>query len=293
MENWKETLTPFLTQLAGRLLGALCLLFFGRLLIRLIRKAVQNRRFSKRVDPTVYRFTDHFLSITLNLLLIVSIVGVLGVPLSSVIALIASAGVAVGLALQGALGNLAGGVMILLFRPFRLEDYIEVDDFGGTVKDIGIFYTVLDTPDHRVVTIPNGTITGKEVVNYSAKSERRLEIKVPMAYGSDPNTVRDVLLESAKRDARVLADPAPAVRLSEYGENALIFLFRVWTKREDFWDVKFDLTEDVARALKKHGLEIPYRQLDLHIKGEKTNDEQSISIGKSRKNRRTGGKNAD
>ena len=198
-------------------------------------------------------------------MLVVTVGGIMGVPMASVVAAIASAGVAIGLALQGALSNLAGGIMILLFRPFRLDDYIEAGDYAGTVTDVGIFYTVLRTPDNKVVTIPNGTIMSESVVNYSVMDTRRVEIVVSVAYGSDIEQVKQILLGVATAHELVLTDPAPFARLAEHGDSSLDFKLRVWVKSADYWTVHFDLLETVEGRLAEAGIEIPYNQLDVHI----------------------------
>ena len=266
--SFKDFLNGLLAQmgdLAKRLIVALAIFFVGHLLIKWLMKLIRKSKFAQKSDPTVVRVLNNFIRVGLYIVLVVTVVGIMGVPMASVVAAIASAGVAIGLALQGALSNLAGGIMILLFRPFRLDDYIEAGDYAGTVTDVGIFYTVLRTPDNKVVTIPNGTIMSESVVNYSVMDTRRVEIVVSVAYGSDIEQVKQILLGVATAHELVLSDPAPFARLAEYGDSSLDFKLRVWVKSADYWTVHFDLMETVEGRLAESGVEIPYNQLDVHI----------------------------
>lgn len=265
VNTFLTNLISFATSFGMKLLGALVLLIVGRLLIKWVMKLVRNGKAAKKADPTVARFLTNVLNIVLNVILVISVIGILGVPVTSVITILASAGVAVGLALQGALSNLAGGIMILIFRPFRLDDYVEAGDFSGTVKDIGIFYTVLNTPDNRIVTIPNGTIMGKEVVNYSVNDTRRVDFTFSVAYGTDVARVRNILIEEAGKHDLVLKDPAPFARLAKQNESSLDFTLRVWTNRADYWTVNFDLLEAINNRFVAENIEVPFNQLDVHI----------------------------
>ena len=266
--TWEDVgnkLLAFLTDFGGKLIVALIVLLLGFWLVRVLIRFLGNGKLMKK-DPTVAKFLSGALKISLNTLVVVSVISILGVPMSSVIAVIASAGVAIGLALQGALSNFAGGIMILLFHPFRIGDYVEAGGYGGTVREIGIFYTVLTTPDNREVTIPNGTITGASVVNYSVNSTRRVDLVISVAYGSDMDRVRQVLLEESAGNPSVLTDPAPFVRFSKQNESSLDYTVRVWTKKEDYWSVYFDLLEAIQKRLTAEGIEIPFPQLDVHVK---------------------------
>jgi len=264
-QEFLDKLIGFATSLGMKILAALVVLVIGRLLIKWVMKLIRNGKAAKKADPTVSRFLVNVLNIVLNVILIISVIGILGVPVASVITLLASAGVAIGLALQGALSNLAGGIMILIFRPFRLDDYVEAGDFSGTVKDIGIFYTILCTPDNRIVTIPNGTIMGKEVVNYSVNDTRRVDFTFSVAYGTDVTRVRGILLEEAAKHELVLKDPAPFARLSKQNESSLDFTLRVWTTKADYWTVNFDLLEAVNNRFVAENIEVPFNQLDVHV----------------------------
>lgn len=258
-------LIPFVTELGLKLLKAFAILVIGRILIKWMMKTVRSCRIAQKSDPTVFRFLSNAINILLHTVLVISIIGILGVPIASIITVLASAGVAIGLALQGALSNLAGGIMILIFRPFRLNDYIEAGSFSGTVKDIGIIYTVLCTPDNRTVTIPNGTVMGKEIVNYSMNGTRRVDFTFSVAYGTDIARVRSILLEEADRHTLTLREPPPFCRLSKQNGGSLDFALRVWTSKENYWQVNFDLLEAISKRLVAERIEVPFKKLNVHI----------------------------
>ena len=266
MKEFLNWLIPILRDIGLKLFLSALLFIVGRLAVRSTVKAIQNSKTVKKMEPTVAHFLINFVKVVLYVLLSVTIIAVLGVPMASVIAAIASAGVAIGLALQGALSNFAGGIMILLFHPFRVGDFIEVDGFSGTVSDIDVFYTFLKTADNKAVTVPNGNIMSNAVINYSVGGTRRVELTFQAAYGTDVNRVKALLLEEALRHELVLTDPEPFCRLTEQGESSLTFTLRVWTKVSDYWLVRFDLLETIHQRLVKEGIEIPFSQLDVHIK---------------------------
>lgn len=251
--------------LGKKLVAAGLVLLIGHLLIKLFMKILRKSKFAEKGDPTAVRVLNNFIRVGLYVVLLVTVISILGVPMASVVAAIASAGVAIGLALQGALSNLAGGVMILIFRPFRLGDFVEVDDYSGTVTDIGIFYTVLTTTDNKVVTVPNGTVMGDSIVNYSVKDTRRVELVFSAAYGTDAEKVKKLLLAEADKHELVLKEPAPFARLTKQNDSSLDFTLRVWTKSSDYWTVHFDLLETLTRRFEEEGIEVPFNQLDVHI----------------------------
>lgn len=264
-EDFLNKLLSLATDLAFRLLSALAILILGRLLIGWIMRLIRQTRGIKKLDPAVERFLINSIRVVLNVVLAVSVIAVLGVPMTSMLALLTSAGVAIGLALQGALSNLAGGIMILIFHPFHLNDFVEIESFSGTVRDIGFFYTTLCTTDNRVVTIPNGTVMGEEIVNYASNPTRRVDMTFSVAYGSDVERVREILLEEANKHSLTLDDQQPFCRLSRQNESALEFVLRTWVMKENYWTVKFDLLEAVHIRFAAEGIKIPFRQLDVHI----------------------------
>lgn len=271
----EDRIPSLLTDAAARLAGAVLIFFGGILLIRMIMRALRAGRIVRRADSSVTRFVLSSLNILFYVLLLISVVAVLGVPVSSLVALVASAGVAVGLALQGALGNLAGGAMILLFRPFRTGDYITVGDFDGTVSEIGVFYTRLITPDRREITVPNGNVINETLVNYSAQRLRRLDLDVRICYGTDLAAVRAILTDEAEKHPSVLRNPAPVCRVTDREEDALLLSLRAWVRNTDYWDVRFDLLEAVSERLTREGIPVPFRTVKLRTERKKNGKEDS------------------
>jgi small conductance mechanosensitive channel len=270
--DWNQiwnTITAWSMDFGKRLLIAILVLIVGRLVIKWVIKLMTKSKFAAKNDKTVTTVLSHFVSAALYVLLVVIIIGILGIPTASVITVIASAGVAIGLALQGALSNIAGGIMILVLRPFRVGDYVELAGKSGTVSDVGIFYTTLTTPDNKMITIPNGTVMGTEIVNYSVKDTRRVDLVFNVAYGTDVDKVRSILLEEAGKHPLTLDDPAPFARLTKQSESSLDFTLRVWVNAGDYWTVNFDLLETLNNRFEKEGIEIPFNQLDVHVINQK------------------------
>jgi len=266
MEKFLNWIIPILQDVGLKLLISVAIFVVCRFLIKAVVKMLRTGRMSQKMEPTVSHFLANFVNVVLYIILAVTIIAIMGVPMASVIAAIASAGVAIGLALQGALSNFAGGIMILLFHPFRVGDYIEVNGFAGTVDDIDIFYTFLKTPDNKAVTVPNGSIMSNSVVNYSVNGTRRVDLSIGVAYGSDIERVKTVLFEEGSKHELVLKDPEPFCRLSVQGDSSLTFTLRLWTETANYWQVNFDVLESVHKRLEAEGIEIPFPQLDVHMK---------------------------
>lgn len=249
-----------------RLIGAFLILIIGFKLSKWLMKLLKKTHVFEKMDAGVATFIISLLSIVLKIMVVLSAVAVLGVPMTNFVALLASAGVAIGASLQGSLSNLAGGIMILLFKPFKVGDYIDSAQGSGTVTEVTILYTILTTPDNRRIVIPNGAISNEAVTNYSYHDTRRLDIAVSVSYDSDIEVVKELLLETAKEHSMVLNEPAePFCRLTEHGESSLNFALRVWVKNADYWQVNFDLRENIKKALDEKGIEIPYPQIDVHL----------------------------
>lgn len=265
MENLINSLISLATTVAGKIVGAILVFIVGKFIIKAVMKTIKKSKFTEKADATVSHFLQNFINIALNILMVVIIIGILGVPMASVVTVIASAGVAVGLALQGSLSNLAGGIMILIFKPFKIGNFVEVAGATGTVQDIGIFYTTITTVDNKEVTVPNGTVMASTITNYSTHDTRRLDFTFSVAYGTDVEKVKAVLLEEANKNALVLKDPSPFARLSVQNASSLDFALRVWVNSGDYWTVNFDLLEAVNARFIKEGIEIPFNQLDVHL----------------------------
>ncbi len=236
--------------------------WLGRRLINIV-KAVMDRRAG---NETVRGFLLSLIDVVIMLVLLIIIIGVIGIDTSSFIALFASAGVAVGMALSGTLQNFAGGVIILLFRPFKVGDFIEAQGVSGTVKEIQIFNTLVHTGDNKVILLPNGPVSTGIINNYSREPKRRLDFTFSIAYGDDYEKAKEVLLRLVKEDSRVLDNPAaPFVALSALGASSIDITVRVWCKQEDYWGIKFDLNKKVYEIFPKEGLNFPYQTLTLHV----------------------------
>ena len=247
------------------LLIALVILIVGCIVVKRIVKNIENGKIFKRATKTVRTFLKHVVAVLLYAVIAVSIVSVLGFNMTALSAVIASCGLTVGLALQGGLSNIAGGIMLVLFKPFEIGDYIESTDVSGTVVDIGLFYSTLTTPDNKKVVVPNGIISNNVVTNYSAHDTRRIDFDFTIAYSADINTARKVLLACAKADEKILADPQPAVMLVSHGDKGVTIRLRVWVKTADYWDVYFPMYEQVKRSFDEYGVEIPYPHLNITI----------------------------
>lgn len=208
----------------------------------------------------------YVLRIVIKVLIVVCLVGYLGIDTSGLTALIASFGVCFGLAVNGAVSNIAGGVLILITRPFRIDDFIDAEGHSGTVEDIHITHTKIRTGDNKVIYIPNGTLSSGTVVNYSVKEVRRVDLTFSIAYNDDFEKAKAIIMDICQAHELILKDPAPFVRVSEHSASSINIVTRVWTKQADFWTVHFDLLESVKTAFDKNGIEIPFEQLDVHVK---------------------------
>ena len=264
-EKLLEYLFDILVSFGTKIISALIVLIIGIRFIKFIKKWIKKSPKLDKIDMGVRTFLSSFVGLTLYAVLFISIAMILGIPTTSFVTALASCGVAIGLALQGALGNVAGGLMILMFKPFKVGDYITAGQTAGVVSNISIMYTVLKTPDNKVITIPNGSLTNSVIENYTSVEERRVDIVFTTAYDCDIDTVKEVLLGVAQNHQSVLKDPEPFARLSNHGDSALEFTLRVWCKNENYWDVKFDLLETVKKEFDKNGISIPYPQMDVHI----------------------------
>ena len=250
---------------AGKsILLALVIFLVGRFLIGLINKLAARMMERKHLDASIQSFLKSFINILLTILLLISVVSALGVNTTSFAALLASAGVAVGMALSGNLQNLAGGIIILLFKPYKVGDYVDAQGVSGTVKEIQIFHTILQTVDHKVIYVPNGALSSGSVVNYSLSEDRRIEWSIGVEYGTDAEKVKSTLLSIASADGRILQDPAPFIALSGLGESSVGFVLRAWVKNADYWDVYFDLNRQIYEVFGQKGISFPFPQMVVH-----------------------------
>lgn len=270
--DWNKILQDLLslaTAWGVKLLAALVVLVVALKIIGSIKKFIKKSPKLDKLDPSLRSFLSSFASIGLYILLVVIIAGMIGIPATSFITILASCGVAIGLALQGSLSNFAGGLMILLFKPFKVGDFIEASGETGTVTEITVVYTVLLTVDNKRITIPNGTLTNSVIENYSAEELRRVDLSFNTAVDCDMDKVKGIIEELAAAHPLVLAEPAPFVRLSAHSDSALTYTVRVWCKNEHYWDVHFDLNESVEKSFGQNNIAVPYPQMDIHVKNDK------------------------
>ena len=254
-----------LVSIVLRILGALLILTIGIKLAKYVAKRYEESRGAAKLNKTVRTFLKHIIAISLYVVVGVASLVVLGFELSVFSAAIASAGVTIGLALQGGLSNIAGGVMVVAFKPFELGDFVESEGVNGTVTDIGIFYTTLTTPDNKKVVVPNGKISNAVITNYSANDTRRIDFDFSISYKADIDAAKKILMACAKSDERIFSDPEPRVMITSHGNSAIGIRLRVWVKNKEYWDVNFAILEQVKKTFDQFGIEIPYQQLDVHI----------------------------
>ena len=264
LEGALVSLIEHASQLGLTILKALIVFLVGRLVINLLNKLVRRILSKRDIDPSVMRFVAGLLNVSLTILLIISVVGALGVQTASFAALLASAGVAIGMALSGNLSNFAGGLIILLFKPYKVGDYIEALNEGGTVREIQMFHTVLQTPDNKIIYIPNGSLSSGVVVNYSREETRRVDWVFGVEYDTDFERVKQVVESVLACDARILADPAPSIALKELADSSVNVVVRVWVKSADYWGVYFDINKEIYATFNKEGIGFPFPQLTVH-----------------------------
>ncbi len=256
----------FMTTFGIVILKAVVVAVVGWQIIKRFLKWLRTSKKLDHLDKGLRSFLVSFSRIVLYALLLIVLAGIIGIPATSFVTVLASCGVAIGLALQGALSNFAGGLMILFFKPFKIGDYIEVGGESGTVAEISVVYTVLLTVDNKRITLPNGTITNSVIENYSAENLRRVDLNFNAAYGCDMEKVKGIITQVVEAHPLALRDPEPFVRLSAHSDSALVYTARVWVKSEDYWTVNFDLIEGVKKAFDENGIEIPFRQVDVRVK---------------------------
>ena len=248
---------------------ALLVFFIGRWIVKKLNRLVINILTKRHVEASLATFTKSLVSITLNFTLVIIIISVLGIETSSFIALFASAGVAVGMALSGTLQNFAGGVMILLFKPFKVGDYIEAQGQSGTVKEIQIFNTIITTTDNKVIIIPNGGLSTGIMMNYSKESQRRVDWVFGIGYGDSYEHAKTVIARLLDNDPRVLKDPNYFIALTALNSSSVDIVVRAWVKAENYWGVFFDMNEKVYKTFAEEILNIPFPQMDVHLYNEK------------------------
>ncbi|NER12644.1 mechanosensitive ion channel [Leptobacterium flavescens] len=258
LEKWVDKGIEFIADFGPKIIGALLIWIIGSWVIKKMMKGMSHVMNKNDYDESLKKFLISLTSWILKVLLILAVLGTMGVETTSFAAIIAAAGLAIGLALQGSLANFAGGVLILIFKPFKVGDLIEAQGELGVVKEIDIFTTKLNSPTNKLVIIPNGTLSNGNIINYSAEGKLRVDLTFGVDYGSDIKLTKDVLMEVLTSNPKVLKDPAPMVAVSELADSSVNFAVRPWANVADYWDVYFETIENGKEALDKAGIEIPY-----------------------------------
>lgn len=261
---WEKFYTAVIT-FGPRLIGALVVLAIGWWIIKIIQKTLRNSFEKHEMEPSLRGFLNSIIGILLKITLLVTVVSMLGVEMTSFIAILAAVGLAVGLALSGTLQNFAGGVMILLFKPFKVGHYISAQGHSGTVNEIQIFNTILKTPDNVTIIIPNGGLSTGSMTNYSVEPRRRVDFLFGIGYGDDVDKAKKVLKKLLDDDDRILQDPEPFIAVKELGDSSVNIVVRAWAEAKNYWGIYFDMHEKVYKTFDKEGLNIPFPQMDVHV----------------------------
>ena len=264
LEQVIQQIITFCVDAGKSILLAAVIFIAGRFLISVINRLVAQMMERRKIDATIQSFLRSFINILLTILLLISVVSALGVNTTSFAALLASAGVAVGMALSGNLQNRAGGLIILLFKPYKVGDYVDAQGVSGTVKEIQIFHTVLVTPDNKIIYVPNGSLSSGSVTNYSLSQLRRVDWTVGVEYGTEIEKVRQTVLDLIKKDGRILTEPAPFIALSALADSSVNITIRVWVKNEDYWGVFFDMNQNIYEVFNREGISFPFPQVTVH-----------------------------
>ncbi len=264
-EELTSTVLSGVIEYGGKILLAILVYVIGKWLIRKFTKFLRKIFEFRKTDASITKFTTSLISITLTTFLLLSVIGILGINTTSFLAIFASAGLAIGMALSGTLQNFAGGVMILTLRPYQIGDFIEAQGYTGTVKEISLFSTLLNTVDNKMVIIPNGGLSTGIINNYSKESTRRVDWTFGVAYGSDYEKVKAVILDIIEKDERVLEDREVFVGLGELADSSVNFTVRAWTKSEHYWDLFFYVNETIYKRFNAEGIEFPFPQMEVHL----------------------------
>lgn len=265
ISDYSEKIYDFVLFYGPKLIGAIITLIIGLWIIKVIQKTVRKTFEKREVDISLRGFLNSMIGVLLKVMLVISVVGMLGVEMTSFIAILGAAGLAVGMALSGTLQNFAGGVMILIFKPFKVGDFIDAQGHMGTVNEIQIFNTILKTPDNKTIIIPNGGLSTSSMTNFSTELQRRVDFVFGIAYGDDYDKAKQVLSKLINEDERILKAPEPFIALTELADSSVNIVVRVWAEASNYWGIYFDLQEKVYKTFDKEGLNIPFPQMDLHI----------------------------
>ena len=267
-QKWIDEGYNFIIEFGPKVIGAILIWIIGGWAIKMLLKGAKKALNKGDYDESLKKFLLNLISWVLKILLIIVVLSTVGVETTSFAAIIAAAGLAIGLALQGSLANFAGGVLLMIFKPIKLGDYIEAQGEAGTVKEIEIFTTKLLTPDNKEIIIPNGSLSNGNIINFSTEDKRRVDWTFGVGYDSDIKKTKEVILAVIQKHPLILQDPAPAINVSELADSSINFFTRVWVNTPDYWAVKFDITEQTKEALDAAGIDIPYpHQVEIQKEG--------------------------
>ncbi len=264
-ESWLTNNSDLLVQYGVNIFSALLILFIGNIVVKAVANSVAKVLSKKKMDKAVIEFIHGLVRYTLFVIVLIAALGRLGVQTASVVAVIGAAGLAIGLALQGSLSNFAAGVLIVGFRPFKSGDYVEIGGVAGSVESIQIFQTILTTPDNKMVVVPNGSVIGSPITNYSRHETRRIDHVIGVSYGADLKKTKEVIAKVLESDERILKEPGTTIGVVALADSSVNFVVRPWVKTADYWDVYFDSLQAIKEALDAEGIEIPFPQMDVHL----------------------------
>lgn len=264
-EKILDQITQITSVYGPKLIGAIAVWIIGGWIIKAIGRGVEAALNKGGTDPSLMPFLMGIVNGLLRVMLVITALGMLGIEMTSFIAILGAAGLAVGMALSGTLQNFAGGVMILIFKPFRAGDVIEAQGYVGSVSEIQIFNTIMKTPDNKTIIVPNGGLSTSSMINYSTEATRRVDWTIGIGYGDDVDKAREVIKRLCDEDARILKDPEVFIAVSALADSSVNFAVRAWVNAPDYWGVYFELNEKVYKTFENEGLNIPYPQMDVHI----------------------------
>ncbi len=265
MEKWLDILTDKVQAYGPNLLAALAILLFGWFFAGLLKAFLKRLLIRGNVDKTLAYFATNLGYVAFMAFVVIAALSKLGIQTASFIAVIGAAGLAIGFALQGSLSNFASGVLLIIYKPFKVGDYIEGGGISGSVEEVTIFTTELKSPDNKKIIVPNAKITSDSIINYSAKSERRVDLVVGVSYNDNLSKVRDILTQIISEDTRILKEPEPTIAVLELADSSINFAVRPWVKTPDYWGVYFDLNEKIKNRFDEEGISIPFPQQDVHL----------------------------
>ena len=264
-QEYLNQVTKITVEYGPKVIGAIVVWIIGGWIVKALTRGFGKMLDKRKTDESLKPFLKGIIGALLKIMLIISVLGMLGIEMTSFIAILGAAGLAIGLALSGTLQNFAGGVMLLTFKPFKVGDVIDAQGYLGTVSEIQIFNTILKTPDNKTIIIPNGGLSTSAMTNYSTEQKRRVDWTIGIGYGDDTNKAQEVIEKLCDDDSRILKDPEVFIAVSELADSSVNFTVRAWVKAENYWGVFFDMNNNVYKVFEKEGLNIPYPQMDIHV----------------------------